>query len=97
MSTTFAFASPIAVWTVQVYSCTSNRKGDWLIPNYPVETVVYDYKIPPPSNVLDSFTYTGPPLQVCGAPVIGLEDDRGNRLNFLLADYIDGQIVVSID
>lgn len=47
--------------------------------------------------MLDTFTYTGPPLQACGPPSIKLEDDRGNSLNFLKADYVDGQIVISID
>lgn len=90
-------ASPVAVWTVNLYSCTSTSKGNWLTPNDLVETVEYDKNIPPPSDVLGSFEYTGPSITICGAPEIELEDDQGNPLSFLSADLVDGSFILSID
>ena len=61
----------------------------------PVTTVNFDVRNPPVSPVIATTLYSGPPLTVCGNPVLSLKAS-GIALNFLTATFDATSGLISI-
>jgi hypothetical protein len=53
-STGIVSASPIAIWTVNVYAC-NYAKDDWITTSNPAAPFSYDLRNPPTSSVIATY------------------------------------------
>ena len=61
-------------------------------------SVYYDVRNPPTNPVIATFTYSGPPIEICGNPVISVVDSEGVNISFLVVTFnsVTGIFSVSI-
>lgn len=95
-SSSILLDSPAKIWTVNVRTC-SEKYNDWVTQQNPVANVQYDVRNPPTSPIIATYSYSGPPLSVCGNPVITITNGKdGPKLDFLTASFDAASGVISI-
>lgn len=96
VSTSITAASPTASWTFNIRSC-ANEYDPWVDVADPTESISFDVSDPLASLELNSYHYEGNPIAICGNLEISIQDDAGSDIEFLSAELVGEDIIVSID
>jgi len=93
--------SPAATWIIGVYSCSQRPSTlNWITTVSPTKKIDFDLRNPG-AALLQTYTYSGPPIATCGNPTIDIASDTasGPLLPFLTGsfDATTGLISINID